>query len=138
MKTSLNTVHSLIHTVLVVDDDTQFVKYLTKLLEYKGYKVYTAFDGVEGMIQYAKYLPDLIITDIFMPEKEGLGLIMEIREKDLVTPIIVISGGDNCSGGTYLSAAKYFGANATFKKPFSEEKILATIAELVSVYKQSL
>jgi len=131
MKTS-NTEPLFTPTVLVIDDDTQFVKYLSKLLEYKGYKVYTAFDGKQGMKQYAKYQPDLIISDIFMPDKDGLGLIMKIRAQDSITPIIVVSGRDNGFGGDYLSAAKLFGANAVLKKPFKEEKILTAINELVA------
>lgn len=76
-----NDMHSTGPIVLVIDDNIHFVKCISKILEYEGYRVYTALNGEQGVIKYDLHQPDLIITDIFMPEKDGLALILEVRNK---------------------------------------------------------
>lgn len=132
METTSDVMHSVEPVVLVVDDDVQFVNYLSKLLEYEGYRVCQAFNGDEGITGYIQHQPHLIITDIVMPDKEGLELITMVREQDLKIPIIAVSGGNHGFGDDYLRMAKKLGANATFPKPFHSEILLTTVSKLLT------
>lgn len=131
METLSNRIPLTVPSVLVIDDDTQFVYYISQLLEYEGYRVYKAFDGKGGIMEYIQRQPNLVITDIVMPEKEGLELIMEIRKQDSEIPIIAVSGGNHGYGDSYLAVAKKFGANAILQKPFDSETLLATVNEFI-------
>lgn len=132
MEATSNVMHSTAPVVLVIDDDIQFVTYLSKLLEGEGYKVCKAFDGAEGITGYIQHQPHLIITDIVMPKKEGLELIGLVREQDLKIPIIAVSGGNHGFGDDYLKMAKKLGANAIFPKPFHSEILLTTVSKLLT------
>jgi len=119
-------------TILLIDDDVILHGFISALLEKKGYKVFKAFNGDEGFHCYSENNPDLIITDIVMPVKEGFEMIMAVRENDKTTPIIAMSGGNLGLGPDYLEMAKNFGANVVLDKPFETKKLLTTICTLLS------
>lgn len=121
------------NTVLVIDDDIQFQKYLSELLELEGYEVFKAGDGEEGMIAYERHQPKLIITDLVMPLIDGIEVILKVRNHNKEVPIIAISGGNRGFGGDYLNAAKKLGASAVFEKPIDSAQLLGVVSELVSV-----
>nr|MBF0222040.1 response regulator [Desulfobulbaceae bacterium] len=114
-------------TILVIDDDSDYREMLREMLESAGYKVLEAEDGVIGLRHYRENLPNLIITDLVMPNKEGIGLIMEMRSEFPKAKIIAISGGGRADPYTYLQAAKELGAMCTLRKPFERKKLLATV-----------
>ncbi len=118
--------------ILVVDDDVPFVEYVSEMLDGEGYRVCKAFGGEEGVTEFVQHQPQLIITDIVMPAKDGLELIMAARKQDSEIPIIAVSGGNSGFGSDYLMAAKKFGANVVPKKPFHSEMLLDTAEELLS------
>jgi CheY-like chemotaxis protein len=116
--------------VLVVEDDDQFRELLQEILSHNGYNVITAANGIEGYEKYAHHQPDLIVTDIVMPLKEGIELIMQIRSKDETIPIVALSGYNPSFTDSYLRMAGKLGATSAFKKPFAYREFLFKINEL--------
>jgi len=119
-------------TILIVDDDKQFREYMLEMLVEQNYNVLGAANGEEGLSLYSSVKPDLIITDIVMPEKEGIELIITVRNVDLQTPIIAVSGGNLGNADSYLSMARKLGVNSALAKPFSLDAILQEIETLLS------
>jgi len=117
-------------TILIIDDDNQFRAMLRQMLEREGYKVVDAPDGKEGIRIYRVKPTDLIITDIIMPEKEGIETIMELRREFPDVKIIAISGGGHLGPAEYLKIAKGLGAQYTLSKPFEREELLEAVREL--------
>ena len=118
-------------SILVIDDEEHIRMLIRKMLELSGYEVYEAPDGKVGLELYRKKPTDLIITDILMPEKEGLETIMELRRYYPKAKIIAISGGGQIGNLSFLSAAKHLGALRTLTKPFTHKELLKTIKELI-------
>jgi CheY-like chemotaxis protein len=113
--------------ILVIDDEDVIRQLLKEMLEWEGYVVTTAANGKEGLQLYRLELPDLIITDIFMPEMEGLETIRALQEGSSKVKIIAISGGGERGMTSFLSLAKRFGALCTLQKPFSREELLELV-----------
>lgn len=118
--------------ILVIDDDTQIRQMLCQMLERQGYEVLGAANGKEGLNIYRQSPTDLIITDIIMPEKEGVETIIELKRDFPDVKIIAISGGSRgLNKDIYLDYAKRLGALYTFTKPFERKEILEAIEELL-------
>jgi len=117
--------------ILVVDDDEHFRTMLRMTLERAGYEVLEADDGDSALERFHTEAPDLVITDIVMPRKEGLEFIMELHEEFPSAHIIAISGGGRANPYSYLSMAKGLGAECVFVKPLDREALLAKVRELV-------
>lgn len=118
-------------SILVIDDDAQLRGFLREVLDQEGFQVLEAENGNVGSVLFERHRPDLVLTDIVMPEKEGMELIMELRRADPALPIIAMSGGNAGFSGSYLSAAGKLGADATLAKPFTASHLLAAIQELL-------
>src|SRR5210317_1834310 len=103
--------------ILIIDDDNQFRTMLRKMVERNGYEVIEASDGKEGIKLYRKNPTDLIITDLIMPEKDGIETIQELRKDFPDVKIIAISGGGRLGPHDYLHLAKMLGAQRTLTKP---------------------
>jgi YesN/AraC family two-component response regulator len=117
--------------ILIIDDDEQILKMLSKALERQGYKVSTASNGKEGIRLYKETIADVIITDIVMPEMEGLEAIRKLRKEFEDINIIALSGGGFVDPKEYLKLAKKFGAKYTFSKPVELQKLFDAIKELI-------
>lgn len=117
--------------ILVVDDDEQFRTMLSETLRSAGYQVLEARDGAEGLKFYREQGTDLIITDLIMPNKEGLEIIQEFRRNDPEVKIIAMSGGGRHGPYDYLRVAKRFGARQVLLKPFSRQEILAAVEQVL-------
>ena len=118
--------------ILIIDDDDQFRKMLRKMLKFAGYtNICEASNGQQGLELFAENHPDLIITDMVMPEKLGIDTIMEIRQDFPNAKIIAVSGGGSFDPEIELDMAASLGVR-TFKKPFEHEEILEAIGELLS------
>ena len=117
--------------ILVVDDEPAILLMLKKMLEKADHEVDTASDGNEGIILFEKNKYDLLITDIIMPEKEGMETIIELRNKYPDLKIIAISGGGRISPDGYLPGAKLLGANMVFQKPLIQKEFLEAVAILL-------
>lgn len=117
--------------ILIIDDDVQILDMLRQTLEHEGYEVMEAPNGKEGVRLYREDQADLIITDIIMPEKEGIETIMEIKRDFPDVKIIAISGGGRVDPEEYLHMAEKLGAKRTFAKPVEREDLLKAIQELI-------
>src|ERR1700736_4518749 len=120
-------------SILLVDDDDEFLAMLSKVLTHAGYQVQEASDGEQAIKFYGSHPPDLVITDLVMPEKEGIQLIVELRRLNSKVKIIAISGAGQSLLDEYLNLAKVLGAQRVLAKPFSEQEILETISEVLQV-----
>lgn len=118
--------------VLVIDDDQDMRAILRELLENFGYEVVEAENGEIGLRVFDQKQPDVVITDIVMPDREGLSTIMELRKKKTAAKIIAMSGGGAYgSASDYVNVAKKLGADRVFPKPPDFEVLLATVKELL-------
>jgi len=117
--------------ILVIDDEPSILLMIKKMLEKAGHEVDMALNGKEGMQLFEKNQADLLITDIIMPEKEGLETIVEMRKKYPDLKIIAISGGGRISADGYLPGAKLLGANMVFQKPLIQKEFLDAVSFLL-------
>ncbi len=117
--------------ILIIDDDVHILAMLRMMLERENYDVMDAINGKEGLKRHRKAPADLIITDIFMPEKDGIETIRELRRDFPGVSIIAMSGGGKNDLGTYLGVAKALGALYTFAKPFENEELLNAVREIL-------
>src|SRR5258706_15101020 len=97
-------------SILLVDDDEQLRTMLSEVLKRAGHEVQTACDGNEAIRMYGRNPTDLVITDLIMPDKEGLEMIREIRRGFPTVRIIAMSGGGRNGPADYLALAERFGA----------------------------
>jgi len=116
--------------ILVVDDDDAVRMMLSKMLERASHDVITAENGIQALICIRKQLPDVVILDIIMPEKEGFETIAEIRRDYPNLKIIAISGGGSIGPTNYLKLAKTLGAHLTMEKPIRMKELTAAIWQL--------
>lgn len=120
------------NSILLVDDDLQVLDVMSEMLRMEGYEVHVAENGNQAVEQVSNTAVDLIITDLIMPEKEGLETIADIRKNDSKLPIIAISGGGRVGPNDYLETARFIGANATLAKPFARAELMDTIDSLLA------
>jgi DNA-binding NtrC family response regulator len=113
--------------ILVIDDEQTIRTLLKKMLEREGFDVITASDGKEGMSLFFKTPVDLVITDLIMPEKEGIEIIGEIRKGYPKIPVIAISGGGRNAPDSYLNMARILGASAILQKPVDKETLVTAV-----------
>lgn len=118
--------------ILVVDDDQQVRVMLRRTLERQGYSVLVADDGLQAVEMFQPGEVSLVITDIVMPEKEGIETIMDLQAKDPHVNIIAISGGGRINPEDYLNWVRRFGVEYTFTKPVDKEELLAAVAKLMT------
>ncbi len=117
--------------ILIIDDDLSIQRLFKQFLEGAGYSISSASDGREGMLLMKQKKPDLIITDIMMPEMDGLEVVRNINNTCPGLPVIAISGGMRGMPINFLPHAKKFGACRTFEKPVSLAALLKAVRELL-------
>jgi CheY-like chemotaxis protein len=118
--------------ILVIDDDLQMRQMLRQTLEREGYEVIEAPDGKIGLRVFRQSPTDLVITDIIMPEKNGIKTIIEITRDFPDVKIIAISGGNRgIDAQGCLSCLKVLRIERTFTKPFEPKELLEAIRELL-------
>ena len=115
--------------ILIIDDETQIRSMLRLMLERVGYEVIEAADGMEGLRQYRDNPSDLIITDLIMPNKDGIGMMIELKKEFPSVKIIAMSGGGVNRPEGYLDGAKKLGAARTLTKPIDRDKMLNAVKE---------
>ena len=118
--------------ILIVDDDPVIRIALRQSLRSEGHKVTEAPDGQVALVFYRERHPDLIITNIVMPEKDGLEVIRELRRDFPVAKIIALTGYEERVAGGYLQLAREYGAARTFTKPFDRDEMMAAVKELLA------
>ncbi len=119
--------------ILVADDDEQYPVMLAKILRSNHHHVVIAVDGQQALNFCKSQTFDLIITDILMPNFDGIDLIVNLIEYNSKVPIIAISGGRNTITAEFnLQSAHALGVQAALKKPFTNEKLFETVGRLLS------
>ena len=118
--------------ILVIDDEPEIRELIKAKLERGGYEVELASDGVEGVKAFHAKPADLLITDIVMPEKEGIEVIQELVSEYPNLKIIAISGGGQHTSKQFcLNLAEKLGAVRSFNKPFKLADMLAAVQEQI-------
>lgn len=113
--------------ILVIDDNPVVGELIASMLTDSGHAVFIALDGEAGLKHFVGNAPSLVITDIFMPEKDGLHTIREIHRLSPQTPIIAMSASD-----AYLEAARVFGAAHSILKPIQLKDLAKKVEQLLS------
>jgi CheY-like chemotaxis protein len=115
--------------ILIIDDEPQIRSMLRLMLERVGYEVAEAPDGIEGIRRYRENPADLIITDLIMPNKDGIGMIIDLKKEFPKVKIIAMSGGGVNRPEGYLDGAKKLGATRTLTKPIDRDEMLKAVKE---------
>jgi len=118
--------------ILIIDDDVNFLKMLRQMLERAGHTVLDAPNGKIGAQLFREDRTEIIITDIFMPEKDGIELLKELKKDFPTVRMIAMSGGGRKSEFAFLEIAEMFGADRSFTKPFERQELLGAIQEFVN------
>jgi len=116
--------------ILVIDDDPELLDVLSHVLSQAGYQVATAADGRQASALYRSHTPDIVITDIYMPDRDGLEALMELRRDFPRVKVIAMSGG--ISNQEMLQVASALGASRTLAKPFEPAELLSAVAQLAA------
>jgi DNA-binding response OmpR family regulator len=117
--------------VLIVEDDSEFREMICIALIRRKFTVIEAANGKEAVLHFKPSITDLVVTDLIMPEEDGLKVIMKLRELKPSLKVIAISGGGKAGPGSYLNLAKALGADAIYSKPFSINEMVEKIEELL-------
>lgn len=123
--------------ILVVEDDNDLRTMLKVSLSRRRFTVLEAENGKEALAHFKPSVTDLVITDLIMPEEDGLKVIMRMRELKPSIKIIAISGGGKAGPGSYLNLAKALGADAIYSKPFSVNDMITKIEELLDIEQEA-
>lgn len=118
-------------TILVIDDDSGLRDVMRRALTSAGHVVVQAENGRIGLEAIRRAPPDLVITDLLMPEREGLQVIRELRANGSLLPILAISGGGRTARLDFLDLARELGADETLAKPFRPRELVAAVARLL-------
>ena len=117
------------NSILIIDDEAPIRSMLRLILEREGYQVIEAPDGAEGIRHYRQQPTDLIITDLIMPNKDGIGMIIDLKKEYPDINIIAMSGGGLNKPDGYLKGAKQLGAKHTLSKPIDREELLRAVKD---------
>lgn len=117
--------------ILVVEDESSVRKLLIEILSKAGYPVAATASAQEACEQIRSSPPALVVTDLLMPEMDGLELIMEIRRLQPGVRVIAVSGGGQIGPDTYLEMADNLGADFVIAKPFPPQELLRAVRELM-------
>lgn len=113
--------------ILVIDDEPLIRSTVVTLLTREGFSVEEASDGQVGIAMCHKNPPDVVITDIFMPNRDGIEVVMELKRSCPRTKIIAATGGGHMRMMEIASAAQSLGADHVLYKPFERESLLAAV-----------
>ena len=117
--------------ILLVEDDKELREMLKISLLRNNYTVLEAENGKDAIVHFKPLLTDLVVTDLIMPEEDGLKVVIKLKELKPSIKIIAISGGGKVGPGSYLNLAKALGADAIYSKPFSINDLVVKIEELL-------
>lgn len=120
-------------TILLIEDDELFRTTLAEALASQGYIVTQAEDGVEGVKQFQAAPTDLVLTDIVMPNQEGIATVRALRQISATVGIIAMSGGFAKDAPLYLKLAGGLGADRTLQKPFPLPTLLEAVKEVLAL-----
>ena len=117
--------------ILVVDDDDMMRAFVKELLEINDFKITEASNGKAGLKEFRENTPDLVITDIIMPEMEGISFIRELRSHNKDIPIIAMTGNVHGRMEEFLDISSQLGADEILRKPIKAQEFLDAINKLI-------
>lgn len=118
--------------LLIVDDEVLFTQAMASLFTHEGFEVTVANNGKEAIASLSRQLPDVIITDILMPESDGIELLFHLKSNSNKVPVIAISGGGRINAINYLKMAERFGAAVSLNKPLSFDELLLAVQSVLA------
>ena len=118
--------------ILIVDDDDSVRKTLRRILEREGYAVVDCANGQEALRAVSEHGPDLVITDVYMPEMDGIEFLTSLRENDPDLPVLAVSGGARVSPDFVLEDASQLGADAVMSKPYQIDQMRQMVRDLLA------
>jgi CheY-like chemotaxis protein len=119
--------------ILVIEDNPIVRSTVGRILQAGGYEVISANDGLQGVAAFRKEHPDLVVTDIIMPEQEGIETIRQILSDRPNAKIIAISGGGRIGNTDFLQIARKVGATEVLPKPFDPDDLLQMVSNCLKV-----
>ena len=122
--------------ILVIDDEPLVRSTVVMILTREGFSVEEASDGAAGIAMCDKHLPDVVITDIFMPNRDGIEVVMELNRSCPRTKIIAMTGGGQTRMMEIASPAKLLGADHILHKPFERDSLLAAVNAVLGTLPQ--
>lgn len=118
--------------VLIIDDDTALLRLMSMAFQAAGYATVAADNGRKGLRMATAHQPDLVVTDIVMPDMEGIGAIREIKQSASAPKVIAISGAGRGRGSDYLAWARHLGADEVLTKPFRMSELLRVSESVIA------
>jgi len=124
--------------VLVIDDEEEVRRVVEVMLKNAGHEAVLAVDGNDGLRRFQQQHFDLVICDVFMPDKEGIETLKELRQLDPVVPIVMMSGGAptvyfwGATHRDYLAMAETLGATRTIAKPFRYSQLIKLVHDCLA------
>ena len=123
--------------VLVIDDDDSIRLFIRRVLERQRYEVLEARNGDEGIRIYRENLPDLVLLDLYMPEKDGLETLRDLRKETPPPRVVTMSGGGPKYDVTILQSARFLGSQSALVKPFSIGELMELVRGMLEGGPQS-
>jgi DNA-binding response OmpR family regulator len=117
--------------ILIIDDDDSIRGFIRRVLEHHGYEIQEARNGDEGIRLYRSWKPDLVLLDLYMPEKDGLETLRDLRQESPLPKVVTMSGGGPRYDVAILQSSRFLGSNSALVKPF-------TIGELTEIVRNTL
>jgi DNA-binding NtrC family response regulator len=117
--------------IVLIDDHPEHLDYLATLLRRAGYVVAAFHRAAPALCHLKRYPAHLVITDVFMPEKDGFEVLKEVEREFPGLPLIAVSGIGLREQALYLESMRHLGARAAFAKPVDGDALLATVAALI-------
>jgi CheY-like chemotaxis protein len=117
--------------ILLIEDDPLVLSALATVLEFRGFEVSATANGQEAVGMLGSFRPDVLITDMVMPEMDGVELIKKVRSQGRDIPILAISGLGPEDGELYLRLAQKIGADAVLRKPVKGDVLVSAIRRLL-------
>jgi DNA-binding response OmpR family regulator len=123
----------MVGKVLLIDDDPDLLRLMDRAFTDAGYQTRSAENGRKGVELIDGYRPDLVVTDIVMPDMEGIGAILEIKRKPRPPKVVAISGASPIGGRDYLKWARHLGADEVLAKPFRMAELVGLCSRVMNI-----
>jgi DNA-binding response OmpR family regulator len=117
--------------VILIDDDIELLRQMATAFHSAGYNVRAAPDGEAGLAHFMAEAAELVVTDIIMPNREGIETIVELRKASPTVKVIAISGGYRIGPDDFLQLARHVGADGALAKPFRLAELVALAGKLL-------
>tara|TARA_R110002072_G_scaffold118576_2_gene250403 strand:- start:5259 stop:5633 length:375 start_codon:yes stop_codon:yes gene_type:complete len=118
--------------VLIIDDENDIRDVFAEAFRLSGYEVCEAANGMAGLRVFDAEGPDVVVVDVFMPEKDGIETLLEIRMKNRHVPIIAMSGGGASNHFQFLDMTEKLGANLVLKKPILPRDLVTAASNCIA------